>query len=81
MADFELTPTKPVAGKLWYGSTTCDICNVNIRGDLFDARTFSGRWATLCLTCFKIETSQHLGTGYGQHYKERQDGKWVKVAG
>lgn len=47
----------------------CEICEVKFRpGDLvFDARTMSGRWGTLCRNCFHSHGIS-LGTGNGQKY-------------
>ena len=65
----------------WQGGTTCNMCDKPIKGDLFDARTFSGLWATMCMQCWKTYAPGALGTGHGQHYKQRVDSTWLKVGG
>jgi len=78
----ESTNTEGKKAKYWMGDIGhCDICKAALRGDFFDARTYSGPWATLCLQCWKQHTPMTLGTGHGQHYKETTQGKWLKVAG
>jgi len=77
----ELTLTPPKNDKFWQGSTTCDHCDNQIKGDLFDVRSYSGQWGTFCLPCAHRNSPMKMGTGSGQHYKQTTDGKWLKVAG
>lgn len=57
----------------------CDVCGQKLTSVMYDARTHSGPWGCLCPTCYRVH-GVGLGTGKGQKY-ERQDGKYVKVAG
>ncbi len=66
--------------KVWLGNTTCDFCKRPIYGALYDARTFSGQWATMCKTCW-MEHAGELGTGKGQRYTQEPAGEFVKVEG
>jgi len=78
--DLVLIPPKS-HGKYWTGGETCDFCHVICTGDLFDAATFSGPWATMCLKCAHQNCHMKMGLGRGQHYKQTTDGRWLKVAG
>ena len=51
----------------WYGPSTCDFCGRNCQKTLYDGKTKSGTWATMCRTCF-IENGMGLGYGVGQKY-------------
>lgn len=62
----------------WLGSSTCDICKTQITDELYDARTTSGPWATMCKDCFKQHGIGKLGIGYGQKYV-LHEGVFVKV--
>lgn len=59
----------------------CDICHGPFVEDImFDAATYHGPWANMCMHCFN-EIGVGLGTGVGQQYKKNDQGQWVKVAG
>jgi len=65
----------------WFGSKKCDICGIECEDELYDAVTKYGPWATMCKDCFKKESINKLGTGYGQHYVKNEEGKFMKVEG
>ncbi len=64
----------------WAGPRVCDFCRQTIHGILYDARTKSGPWATMCQGDFDIYGVGKLGTGQGQRYEQQGD-KFVKVGG
>lgn len=64
----------------WTGKTKCDICNKQIKDELFDARIVNGKWATMDRACFIMYTFKKLGTGYGQRY-QMIDKQFIKVEG
>jgi hypothetical protein len=68
--------------RLWIGSPpqACDLCREPLTDHFYDARTRRGPWACLCHACFQ-EQGVGLGTGCGQEYRQRADGRFVKVAG
>ena len=61
--------------------TACDTCRQPISDKFYDARTLQGYWANMCFSCFNIRTDGQLGTGLGQKYVKRLDGKFEKVEG
>lgn len=64
----------------WTGSKTCDFCGKECEKDLYDGQTTWGPWAVMCTDCF-FKHGTGLGTGSGQHYKQKKDGRWEKVGG
>lgn len=66
----------------WLSERVCDICHQPIVDDLYDAKTMMGPWGTLCQADYmKFRFFTMLGTGFGQHYKQQPDGKFLKVEG
>lgn len=60
----------------------CDINNEPIKDEFYDARLATGTaWANMCPVCWHRFGTGVLGTGYGQRYHKRADGKFVKVEG
>lgn len=68
---------------VWVGSTPrCDIVVSHpLDGVMYDARTIYGSWACLCGHCYEVIGLGRLGTGYGQKYRQQDDGSWLKVEG
>lgn len=59
----------------------CDICHGPFVEDImFDAATYQGPWANMCMHCFN-QIGRGLGTGLGQQYRKNDAGEWVKIAG
>ena len=66
---------------VWHGSTTCDLCNCEIKGELFDGKLRNSiEWAVMCTRCF-ILYGEGIGWGRGQKYDQKDDGSFVLVAG
>lgn len=61
--------------------SACDACRQPISDKFYDARTRQGFWANLCFVCFGVHTDGQLGTGRGQKYVKRPNGKFEKVEG
>lgn len=57
----------------------CDFCGASNR-TMYDGKTKSGPWATMCETHFKRH-GVGLGTGKGQQYLHEQTKGYRKVAG
>lgn len=66
---------------IWHGATTCDFCHNEIGAVLYDARTDSGPWATMCWECNRIHGAGILGLGQGQRYLQNIKGVYEKVEG
>lgn len=68
--------------KYWLGSLPiyCDICGHDVKQEFVDGKTKHGPWANMCMNCFK-EHGIKLGTGFGQHYKLDETGKYAKMEG
>ena len=64
----------------WLGSKTCDFCGDICEVFLYDAKTYSGPWATMCERHFR-EHGYRLGTGWGQKYARQPNGEWHKIEG
>ena len=59
----------------------CAICQGPFVEDImFDAATYHGPWANMCMHCFN-RIGRGLGTGLGQQYKKNEAGEWIKIAG
>lgn len=66
---------------VWHGSTTCDLCNCQIKGELFDGKLRNSiEWAVMCTRCFVLY-GEGIGWGRGQKYDQKDDGSFVLVAG
>lgn len=57
-----------------------DDFNRKIDNEFIDGRTRQGPWAIMTPVSHKIY-GVGLGLGKGQHYRRREDGKFVKVEG
>jgi hypothetical protein len=64
----------------WLGDTKCNICDADCDGELYDAKTHMGPWATMCRKCYP-KYGLGLGTGKGQRYLSTQRGRYIKVEG
>ena len=61
---------------------TCDVCDGDLVGTFYDAKTAYGHWGCLCGRCFTHGPGLgKLGTGLGQRYEKQADGKWLKTGG
>lgn len=59
----------------------CDFCHRPITKQFSDARVPRvGRWGNLCPGCSTLEGVQY-GTGLGQLYELKDDGRYHKVEG
>lgn len=58
----------------------CDTCSDQIQEAFVDGRTYTGRWASMCMDCYG-EFGVGLGTGKGQRYEKQDNGSWRKVEG
>ena len=58
----------------------CDACSTAIEAHFYDCKTVHGPWANLCSECFRT-MGVGLGTGRGQQYTRRPDGRYAKTAG
>lgn len=60
--------------KQWSGTwpTKCDLCKKDLKQEdkFFDARTWFGPWALMCVVCFASE-GVGLGLGKGQMYDSK----------
>ena len=66
---------------VWHGATTCDLCNCEIKGELFDGKLRNSiEWAVMCTRCFVLY-GEGIGWGRGQKYDQKDDGSFVLVAG
>lgn len=68
----------------WMGQVPekCDTCDTPIDGKFYDAATKMGAWAYMCPSCHTLGPGLgRLGTGKGQEYTRRADGKYEKTAG
>lgn len=62
--------------------TVCDIMSEPITDEFYDARLAAGTvWANMCPTCWKRFGTGVLGQGFGQRYRKRADGVFVKIEG
>lgn len=62
--------------------TMCDMDASPIIDEFIDGKTMMGPWACMCPSCWDTFGVGQLGTGMGQRYKRRPDGKnWVKIGG
>ena len=77
--------TSPIT---WAGSTpsACDLCSRPLGAGqgksktFYDAKTRMGPWGCLCQGCFRTN-GLGVGTGLGQRFELRPDGRWHKTAG
>ena len=53
----------------WLGfiPTSCDICGDAIASEFYDGATQYGRWAFMCVNCWRI-VGVGIGAGRGQRY-------------
>lgn len=59
----------------------CDLCHANLDTDFADAKIPRfARWGNVCLDCAKSEGVRY-GTGLGQRYQLKDDGRFHKVEG
>jgi hypothetical protein len=58
----------------------CDICSGGIENQFVDGATRRGPWGNMCPKCHQ-EHGVGLGTGRGQLYEKRDDGRFVKIKG
>ncbi len=68
----------------WMGPapTNCDTCSTPITNKFYDAKTEMGPWACMCPSCQNLGPGLgKLGTGFGQEYTKRADGKFEKTGG
>lgn len=67
---------------IWVGNVSeCQLCSSDFDGVMYDVRIPSSHiWGNLCQECF-TDLNCSLGTGLGQKYHLREDGKWEKVGG
>ena len=68
--------------RFWIGTppALCDLCRKQLTNCFFDVRTRQGPWGCLCFACFR-KHGVGLGAGRGQEYRQRGDGRFVKIAG
>jgi hypothetical protein len=60
----------------------CETCDNKIADVFYDAATDTGMWASMCPHCFNFGPGlARLGTGKGQEYTKRTDGKYYKSGG
>jgi hypothetical protein len=45
---------------------------------VIDGKTASGPWALMNPVSFSVHGAAKLGTGFGQRYRLRPDGVWIK---
>lgn len=66
----------------WKGTypNRCELNGETIKDEFVDGALRNGVWGILCPECHK-NFGVGLGTGRGQRYKKREDGKFVKVEG
>lgn len=60
----------------WYvtvSEVVCDICGQQILNYFVDGKTISGRWALMCISCYRVNGIGR-GIGSGQMYKLSSDG-------
>ena len=58
----------------------CDTCAGPVEQEFVDGKTKHGPWAIMCMECFAV-FGTGLGTGRGQHYRKKNDGKFHKISG
>jgi hypothetical protein len=68
--------------KFWIGPvpTHCDVGQEPIKSVFIDGKVGRGPWGFMCLSCHALD-GNGLGTGKGQRYDKRSDGRWVKTEG
>jgi hypothetical protein len=66
--------------KVWTGTPPerCNLCEHKLEGIFIDGRTKRGAWAYMCVRCHEL-SGVGLGTGNGQAYQKRADGKFEKL--
>ena len=72
------------AAKTWISPPpgVCDITGQVITDEFYDSRLATGTaWAIMCPNAWIEFGPKICGTGHGQHYKKRPDGRFVKIEG
>jgi len=68
----------------WMGSLgDKDDFGLPYKGVMYDAKTKNGQWANMSYDSWVAHGAhgERLGTGYGQKYRQQDDGRWLKVEG
>lgn len=62
----------------------CDLCKTPIKGVFYDCvlaiEPYRRSWGNVCQSCYKLY-GIGLGTGLGQKYEKKSDGKYHKTDG